>query len=147
MLLARLQTIFIAERILIHSCRYPANWLLRRQCRGVNKLESQETNEMYLFVQRYWTLSTKILTLAQRYWTLIQFFKQPPNAWRSCCLQQSIFHSIDTECVQCTYTSYVASWTMAYVNFDILPSSPCIVGRVWQSCMVCLCPGKSPMGD
>ena len=57
----RLQTVSIVERILIHSCRYLANWLLRRQCRGVNKLESQETNEMYLFVQRYWTLGTKIL--------------------------------------------------------------------------------------
>ena len=49
---------------------------LRRQCRVVNKLESQETNGICLFIK--W------------YWTLIQPFKPPPNPLRSCSSRSTI---------------------------------------------------------
>ena len=49
-------------------------WL---ECQDVNKLEMQETNGIYLFIPRCWTLIFKL-----------QPFKPPPNALRPFCLLQ-----------------------------------------------------------
>ena len=82
-----------------HSCTCLANTHhrhSRRQCKDVNNLETQETNEIHLFILRCWTL---ILDL--------QLFRPSPNAYFK----------------MSTYPSYTAQWTPVYINFDPLVSS------------------------